>query len=65
MAIFGKKPWVNPFGKKWIFRLFELLVLKAQRSVFSFQNIVKDIFLAYIAENKQLKNGHFWTKTMG
>ena len=26
MAIFGPKPWVNPFGKMSIFRLFELLV---------------------------------------
>ena len=25
MAIFGPKPWVNPFGKMSIFRLFELL----------------------------------------
>ena len=27
MAIFGPKPWVNPFGKMSIFRLFELLFL--------------------------------------
>ena len=26
MAIFGPKPWVNPFGKMAIFRLFKLLV---------------------------------------
>ena len=26
MAIFGRKPWVNPFGKISIFRLFEVLV---------------------------------------
>ena len=25
MAIFGPKPWVNPYGKMSIFRLFELL----------------------------------------
>ena len=29
MAIFGPKPYVNPFGKKSIFRLFELLVFIA------------------------------------
>ena len=29
MAIFGPKPWVNPFGKMSIFRLFELLVFIA------------------------------------
>ena len=27
MAIFGPKPWVNPFGKMLIFRSFELLFL--------------------------------------
>ena len=26
MPIFGSKPWVNPFGKMSIFRLFEHLV---------------------------------------
>ena len=49
MAIFGPKPWVNPFGKMSIFRLFGLLVFKALKGVFQLQNIVKDIFLAYIA----------------
>ena len=29
MAIFGPKPWVNPFGKMSIFRLVELLVFIA------------------------------------
>ena len=29
MAIFGPKPWVNPFGKMSIFRLFELVVFIA------------------------------------
>ena len=29
MAIFGPKPWVNPFGEMSIFRLFELLVFIA------------------------------------
>ena len=29
MAIFGPKPWVNPFAKMSIFRLFELLVFTA------------------------------------
>ena len=46
MAIFGPKPWVNSLGKMSIIRVFELLVFIAQKGVFSFQNIVKDIFLA-------------------
>ena len=48
MVIFGAKPWVNPFGKMSIFQGFELFVFKAYKGVFSFQNMVKDIFLAYI-----------------
>ena len=44
-AIFGPKPWDNPLGKISIFRVFELFVLIAQKGVFSFQNIVKDIIL--------------------
>ena len=34
MAIFGPKPWVNPFGKMSVFRLFELLVLKPRKAFF-------------------------------
>ena len=49
MAIFGPKPWVNPSGEMTIFPLFKHLVFIAQNSVFLFQNIVKNIFLAYIA----------------
>ena len=29
MAIFGPEPWVNPFGKMSIFRVFELFVFIA------------------------------------
>ena len=35
MAIFGPKPWVNPFGKMSIFRVFELLVFIPYTGVFS------------------------------
>ena len=52
MTIFGPKPWVNPFGKMLFFRLFQLHVFIAQKGVFSFENIVKDILLAYIAKKK-------------
>ena len=33
MAIFGPKPWVNPFGKMPIFGIFELLVFTAYQGV--------------------------------
>ena len=52
MAIYEQKPWVNPIGKMTIFQLFELLVFVAQKSVFSFQNIVKDIFLPILPKKK-------------
>ena len=53
MAIFRPKTWVDPFGKMSIFRPFELLVFIPQTGVFSFQNIVKDMFVAYISEEKK------------
>ena len=65
MAIFGPKTWVNPFGKMAIFRPFELLVFIAQKLVFSFQNIVKDIFLAYIGEKKKLEKLSFLDQNHG
>ena len=49
MAIFGPKPWGNPFGEMSIFSFFELYVFTAKKGDFSFYNILKDIFLAYIA----------------
>ena len=48
MGVFGPKPWVNPLGKMSISRLFEVLVFLAQKGVYSFRNIVKDVFLAYL-----------------
>ena len=48
MAIFGPKPWVNIFGKMSVCRLSGLLLFIAQKGVFSFQNNIKDIFLACI-----------------
>ena len=34
MANFGPKLWVNPFGKKSVFRLFELFFYRRQRRFF-------------------------------
>ena len=49
MAIFLPKPWVNPFGKMSIFRILELLAFVAHKGAFSFEVIVKVIFLTNIA----------------
>ena len=62
MAIFGPKPWVNLFGKMSIFRLFEPQVFIAQKGVFSFYNIVKVIFQAYIQYKKVRKTASFGPK---
>ena len=55
MAIFGPKPWVNPFRKMAIFRRFNLLVWKAQKGVFTCYNVLKDIFMACFAPPKNVK----------
>ena len=65
MTIFGPKPWVNPFGKMSIFQLFELHLFIAQKGVFALQNIVKDIFLLYIAEKKKLEKLPFFDQNHG
>ena len=52
MAIFGPKPWVNPFGKMSIFRLFQLLVFTAQKGVFR-SRISQKIFSRPILPKKK------------
>ena len=64
MANFGRKPWTNSFGRVSIFGLFSTSCFYSLQSFFSFQNIMKQICLAYIAQKRRWKNGQFWTKTM-
>ena len=69
MANFRPKQWTNPFGKKSIFRLSRLLVF-IRKKAFSLENIIKHIFLAYIAEkNEDKKMADFgpkpWTIAFG
>ena len=65
MAIIGPKPWVNPFGKMSIFRIFELLVFIAYKGALSFQIIVKVIFLTNIPEKKGLKKWPYFDQNHG
>ena len=37
MEIFEPKPWVNPFGKMSVFRLFELLVFMAYKGLYGLE----------------------------
>ena len=50
MAIFGPKPWVNPFGKMSIFRFFERLVFIAY------------IFFFILEYRKRHFSGLYWLK---
>ena len=54
-AIFGQNHGLTPLEKILIFRLFQLRFFIAQKGVFSFQNIVKDIFLPYIMFKKKME----------
>ena len=57
---------LSPFKKMSIFRRFELFVFIAQKGAFPLKNIVKDIFLAYIAYKKNVgKMAIFGPKTIG
>ena len=50
MAIFGPKPW----PKCQFFHFLNFLFLQPRKAFFSFQNIVKDMFLVYIAPKKNV-----------
>ena len=65
MAIFEKKPWVNSFGYISIFRLFEHVVFIAQKDRFTFQNNIKHILMAYMAEKENVGKMGIFEKKMG
>ena len=61
MANFVPKLWVNPFGNISVSRLCEIFFV-GYKGVFSIKNMVKDIFLAYIAQKKVCKRAIFGRK---
>ena len=63
MAIFGPKPWVNPFRKMSIFRLFELPFFYCLKRHFFVLEYRKRYFSGiYCLQKKNWKNGHFGPK---
>ena len=63
MAIFWKKPWVDPFGKISISRLFKLLVFKPLESRYFALEYRKTHFPGlYCLMKKDGKMGNFWPK---
>ena len=59
MAIFGPKPWVNPFGKMSIFGLFELLDFIARKAPSRSRISLKTFFWDILPKKRNAKNGHF------
>ena len=66
MAILRPKPWVNPFGKMSILRLFGLLFFyNLERRFFILEYHKKHFPSVYCLKKKSWKTGIFWMKTMG
>ena len=60
----NKNNGLTPLEKCQFFHFFNFLFLEPRKALFSFTNIVKHIFLAYIAKKKSWKNGHVLNKTI-
>ena len=66
MVIFGPKTWVNPFGKNEnFFDFLNFLFLQFRKAFLSLYNIIKDIFLALIAQKKNLNKWPFLDQNYG
>ena len=65
IAIFGQKPWVHPFGKMSIFRLFLTFCFYSLERRFFVREYRKRHFpYLYCLKKTSWKNGHFWIKSM-
>ena len=66
MAIFGPKPWVNPFGKMATFLAFlTSCFYNLERRFFVLEYRKRHFSYFFYLKKRSWKNGHFWTKTMG
>ena len=65
MAIFGRKPWVDPFGKTSTFRLFKLLAFKAQKGVFFSRISLKTISWPILPQKENLEKWPFLDQNHG
>ena len=66
MAIFGPKPWVNPFGKMSVFSTFlTSCFYSLERRFFVVKYRKRHFPGLYCPKKKWWKNSHFWTKTVG
>ena len=65
MAIFGQKPWVNPFGKMSIFRLFELLCFYSLEMRFFVREYRKRLFPVLYCQKNKLEKWPFLDQNHG
>ena len=65
MAIFGPKPWVNPFETMSIFRLFERLFYSLERCFFVVEYLKRHFPGLYCLKKICWKNGHFFFQNHG
>ena len=66
MAIFRPKPWVNPFRKMSIFRLFELFLFIAKKDIFFVLEYCKrHVPGLYCPKKKQLEKQPFLNQNRG
>ena len=65
MAVFGPKPWVNPFKKVSILPLFELLVFIVQKGIFFVLEYRKRHFPGLCCLKKKLEKWPFLDQNHG
>ena len=66
MAFFGPKLWNDPFTKNVNFStIWTSCFYTLERRFFLLEYRKRHFFGLYCLKKKSLKNGHFWTKTMG
>ena len=58
MAIFEPKPWVNPFGKMYIFVVFNILFYSLERQFFVLEYRKRHFPGLYRLKKESRKNGH-------
>ena len=65
MAIFGPKPWVNPFGKISIYRLFELFFYSRERRFFVLEYRKRHFPGLYCRKKKKMEKWPFLDQNHG
>ena len=65
MAMFGPKPWVNPFWKTVNFSTFWTFCFYSLERRFTFWNIINNIFWPILPKKKELEKWPFLDQNHG